>query len=169
MIPRTRGGPHGSPDNGLAATSPTRWTMPVPRSSMVSTTTLPSLHSPLTQPITPTCEEGRGVAWPMPTTRHQGARGRRGTGVLPSTHGPTTATSRPGTMVRGPDRYPTGPTTARTVTTATTQHKTSAGMYLPPRAPRAPADAPPCPHHVPQGPASDNHSGTGPIFHAKTL
>ena len=33
----------------------------------------------------------------------------------PRTHGPTTATSRPGTMVRGPDGYPTGPTAARTI------------------------------------------------------
>ena len=128
-------GLHGSPDDRWVAMSPTRQTMPVPPSSTVSTGTPPSVDPPLTQPITPTHGEGRGAAWPMRTTHHQGARGRRGTEVLLSTCGLTTTTSRLGTTVRGPDHYPTSPTAATMITTATSRRKTLAGMYLHPRAP----------------------------------
>ena len=117
----------------MAATSPTRRTTPVPRSSTVSTSTHPSPDSPLTRPITPTCGEGRDAGCPMRTTRPQGARRRRGTGVPPSMHGPTTTTSRCQTL---------------------------AGMYLRPRGARAPTDTPPHPLHVTQSPANNNGGPT---------
>ena len=84
---RIRKGLCGSLDDGWVATSPTRWTMPIPSSSTVSTGTPPSVDPPLTRPITLTRGEGRGAAWPTRMTHHQGARGRRGTGVLLSTRG----------------------------------------------------------------------------------